>query len=150
MRPSAGTWGWRTLAAQALTLLPPLATLGLPLLWAALSWDQLQGESATELLGLSLRSLVLALAAAGITVAAALLLSIARRWLPSPLLQRLSFAAGMGYAVPGAVLALALMLIGGPLALSPCSCCSGATATAFWRWPRGARCRPRAPAPQRR
>lgn len=111
--------GWRTLAAQALTLLPPLATLGLPLLWAALSWDQLQGESATELLGLSLRSLVLALAAAGITVATALMLSIARRWLPSTLLQRLSFAAGMGYAVPGAVLALALMLIGGPLALSP-------------------------------
>ncbi|MCP9848433.1 iron ABC transporter permease [Cyanobium sp. Morenito 9A2] len=111
--------GWRRLAAQTLTLLPPLATLGLPLLWATLSWDQLQGESASELLALTGRSLLLALAAAVLTVATGLVLAIARRWLPSPLLQRLSFSAGMGYAIPGTVLALALMLIGGPLALSP-------------------------------
>jgi iron(III) transport system permease protein len=52
-------------------------------------------------------------------VAVGLVLAIAKRWIPQPLLQRLSFLAGMGYAVPGTVLALALMLIGGPWQLSP-------------------------------
>ncbi len=119
---AAPTWsltGWRAGAAQLLTLLPPLAALGLPLVWASLSWDQLEAESAGELTSLTLRSLGLGLAAAVITVIAAVLLAVARRWLPQPLLGRLTFAAGMGYAVPGAVLALALMLIGGPLQLSP-------------------------------
>jgi len=111
--------GWRCLAAQTITLLPPLASLGLPLLWAGLSWDQLQAESAAELGSLALRSLGLALVAAVITLAAGLLLASARRWLPQTLLRRLTFLAGMGYAIPGAVLALALMLIGGPLQLSP-------------------------------
>jgi iron(III) transport system permease protein len=111
--------GWRATTAQLLALLPPLAALGLPLTWASLSWDQLQGESVAELTSLTLRSLGLGLAAALITVIAAVLLAVARRWLPQPLLGRLTFAAGMGYAVPGAVLALALMLIGGPLQLSP-------------------------------
>ena len=53
------------------------------------------------------------------TVLAALVLAISRRWLANRLLGRLTFFAGMGYAVPGTVLALALMLIGGPLQLSP-------------------------------
>lgn len=111
--------GWRQLIAQLLTLLPPVATLGLPLLWAALSWDQLRGESAGELATLSLRSLGLGLLAALLTVGTALLLAVARRWIPQPLLRQLSFLAGMGYAVPGAVLALALLLLGGPLGISP-------------------------------
>ena len=111
--------GWRRHTAQLLCLLPPLASLGLPLTWALVSRDHLQSDAPGELLALGLRSLGLALAAALVTVAAALLLAIARRWLPQPLLQKLSFAAGMGYAIPGAVMALALMLIGGPLGLSP-------------------------------
>jgi iron(III) transport system permease protein len=111
--------GARASGAQLITLLPPLLTLGLPLLWAALSLDQLVGESPLELATLSLRSLSLALVAAALTLAAGLLLSIAGRWLPSRWLQRLGFVAGMGYAVPGAVLALALMLVGGPLQLPP-------------------------------
>ena len=111
--------GARASGAQLITLLPPLLTLGLPLLWAALSLDQLVGESPLELATLSLRSLSLALVAAALTLAAGLLLSIAGRWLPSRWLQRLGFVAGMGYAVPGAVLALALMLVGGPLQLAP-------------------------------
>ena len=97
---------------------PPLAQ-PVELLWSGLSWDQLQAENPIELLGLSGRSFGLALLAAAITVAAGLLLAIAKRWLPNLLLQRLSFIAGLGYAVPGTVLALALMLIGGPLALAP-------------------------------
>lgn len=111
--------GWRALLAQLLTLLPPLLTLGLPLIWTLLSWDQLQSESIGELAGLALRSLGLGLAAAALTLAGGLLLAVARRWLPAPGLQRLTFMAGMGYAVPGAVLALALMLVGTPLQLAP-------------------------------
>jgi len=111
--------GVRALGAQLITLLPPLLTLGLPLLWGFLSLDQLVGESPLELASLSLRSLALGLLAAGLTLAAGLLLSIARRWLPSRWLERLGFVAGMGYAVPGAVLALALLLLGGPLQLAP-------------------------------
>ncbi|MCT0214035.1 MULTISPECIES: iron ABC transporter permease [unclassified Synechococcus] len=111
--------GWRRATAQLLTLLPPLASLAIPLTWAFVSRDQLQSDSLDDLLALSLRSFGLALAAALVTVAAALLLSIARRWIPQPILRKLTFAAGMGYAIPGTVLALALMLIGGPLGFSP-------------------------------
>ncbi|MFZ9463743.1 MAG: ABC transporter permease, partial [Vulcanococcus sp.] len=111
--------GWRRWLAQVVCGLPPLLSLGLPMLWAALSWDQLRGENALELLQLTGRSFSLALLAALITVAAGLALAIARRWIANPLLQRLTFIAGLGYAVPGTVLALALMLIGGPLALAP-------------------------------
>jgi len=111
--------GWRCLLAWLLTGVPPLLALGLPLLWMSLSLDQLRSESATDLAALGLRSLGLALAAAGLTITAGLLLAVSHRWLPQPLLRRLTFLAGMGYAVPGAVLALALLLVGAPLALSP-------------------------------
>jgi iron(III) transport system permease protein len=111
--------GWRCGAAWLLTGLPPLLALGAPLLWVAVSVDQLRGESPLELAALALRSLGLALVAAGLTVAAGLLLALANRWIPAPLLRRVTFVAGMGYAVPGAVLALALLLVGGPLGLGP-------------------------------
>ena len=111
--------GWRRLLAQLLTVLPPLVSLGLPLTWLAASRDHLQSDPLEDLLALTLRSLGLALVATVVTVAAALVLAISRRWLADRLLGRLTFFAGMGYAVPGTVLALALMLIGGPLQLSP-------------------------------
>ena len=111
--------GWRCLAAWVLTAIPPLLALGLPLLWTVLSLDQLRSESVAELAALGLRSLGLGLAAAALTVAAGLLLAVSQRWLPQPLLRRVTFLAGMGYAVPGAVLALALLLVGAPLGLSP-------------------------------
>ncbi|MFM7635120.1 MAG: ABC transporter permease [Cyanobacteriota bacterium] len=118
-QPPWSLGGWRAALAQLLALLPPLLSLGLPLLWAGLSLDQLQGEPVDELLALGSRSLGLGLVAAGLALAVGLLLAIAKRWIAQPLLQRLSFLAGMGYAIPGTVLALALMLIGGPWQLSP-------------------------------
>jgi len=111
--------GPRALAAQLCCLLPPLLSLGVPLLWASTSLDQLVSQPLGDLLALAGRSLVLALVAAVLTVACGLLLAIARRWIAQPLLRRLSFVAGLGYAVPGTVLALALMLVGGPLGLAP-------------------------------
>ena len=50
---------------------------------------------------------------------AALLLSIAKRWSQARWLRGLTFLAGMGYAIPGAVLALALQMLGGPWQLTP-------------------------------
>ncbi|MEB3330958.1 MAG: ABC transporter permease subunit [Synechococcaceae cyanobacterium] len=111
--------GGRALLAQLITALPPALALGLPLLWALLSLDQLRPEDFGELLELAVRSLGLALLAALLTVAAGLLLALAGRWLKPPLLRRCTDLASLGYAVPGAVLALGLMLLGGPLALAP-------------------------------
>lgn len=111
--------GWHALAAQGLAVLPPLLTLGLPLLWLLLSWDQLPSQDTLELLTLTGRTLGLALVAAAATLVFALVLAIARRWLPQGPWPPLTFLAGMGYAVPGAVLALGLMLLGSGTALAP-------------------------------
>jgi len=49
----------------------------------------------------------------------ALLMAVGRRWsLPAPL-RSLAKLAGLGYAVPGGVLALAMLLLLGPLGLPP-------------------------------
>ena len=111
--------GWRALLAQLVTLVPPALSLGLPLAWMLLSHDQLQAADAADLAALGLRSFTLALAAALLTLAAGLVLALGRRWFPQPWLGRLAFLAGMGYAVPGAVLALALLLLGAPLGVPP-------------------------------
>lgn len=111
--------GWRALLAQLVTLGPPALSLGLPLAWMLLSHDQLQAADAADLVALGLRSFTLALAAALLTLAAGLVLALGRRWFPQSWLRRLAFLAGMGYAVPGAVLALALLLLGAPLGVAP-------------------------------
>jgi iron(III) transport system permease protein len=111
--------GWRALLAQLCTLMPPALSLGLPLLWMLLSRDQLQASDGADLAALGFRSLGLALAAALLTLVAGLVLALGRRWFLQPWLARLAFVAGMGYAVPGAVLALALLLLGAPLGVAP-------------------------------
>ena len=109
--------GLRALMAQILALIAPIFTLGIPLFWAFINLEQLTPERlqqqnpywATDLLELTGRTFALALAAAGLTVLASLLLAIAKRWQPSKLMKSLSFLSGIGYAIPGAVLAIALM-----------------------------------------
>jgi len=49
--------GWRRHLAQLLTLLPPLASLGIPLIWLVLSRDHVQSDPLEDLLALTLRSL---------------------------------------------------------------------------------------------
>lgn len=111
--------GGRAFVAQALSVFPPLISLGVPLTWAGINADQLTNGLEPELILLTLRSLALALAATLLAGCAALLLSIAKRWSRSHWLRTVTFLAGMGYAIPGAVLALSLLLLGGPWQLSP-------------------------------
>ena len=70
---------------------------------------------------------MLAITAAAIAVMAALILAIAKRWTSNRMLQSLTFLAGMGYAVPGTVLALALPH------RSPVATGAGAAALGVWR-----------------
>jgi iron(III) transport system permease protein len=109
--------GWRAVLAQLITGLPPLAALAIPVLWIQQGWQGLTAEPIAELAQLAGRSLGLAFLATGITCLGALLLAIGRRWSPQPLVQQLSFLAGLGYAIPGSVLALGLIVLGGPLGL---------------------------------
>ena len=111
--------GTRALAAQLLGLIPPTLSLGIPLVWALANLDQLGSSLRDDLLPLSLRSLLLGVSAALLALAAALLLAIAKRWSSAVWLRGLTFLAGIGYAIPGTVLALALLLTGAPWQLAP-------------------------------
>ena len=117
--PRWALYGTRAYAAQALGFIPPFLSLGTPLLWAFINLDQLQTGLQPELFLLMFRSLGLGLAAAGLALSAALILAITKRWTNAPWLHSITFLAGLGYAIPGAVLALALLIMGGPWQLSP-------------------------------
>ncbi|MEY4825317.1 MAG: ABC-type Fe3+ transport system permease component [Cyanobacteriota bacterium] len=122
--PSDRFEGWqlhgpRAWLASSLCLLPPLLSGGIPLIWICSSWDQLRQENLAELIGLSGRSLALGLGAAVLALFMALILAVGSRWLKLPWLQASVFMAGLGYAVPGAVLALALLLLFAPLGVPP-------------------------------
>tara|TARA_B100000029_G_scaffold508929_1_gene596944 strand:+ start:223 stop:1791 length:1569 start_codon:yes stop_codon:yes gene_type:complete len=106
--------GFRALLAQGIALIPPAFTLGTPITWVAVNFDQLGKGFDLELILITTRSLGLGLAAATCAVIAALFLSIAKRWNKSNWMKSLTFLAGIGYAVPGAVLSLALFKFGGP------------------------------------
>ena len=111
--------GSRALAAQLLGLIPPTLSLGIPLVWALTNLDQLADSLRDDLLPLCLRSLLLGISAAVLALIAALLLAIAKRWSSAVWLRSLTFLAGIGYAIPGTVLALALLLTGAPWQLAP-------------------------------
>ncbi len=119
----APTWqlnGYRAFLAQAFGILPPLFTVGIPILWIFSNLEQLAKGIEPELLMLTLRSLGLGIAASCIAVISALFLAIAKRWNSERWVQSLTFSAGIGYAIPGAVLALALQSFGGsPWNLAP-------------------------------
>ena len=112
--------GVRKILAQLLGIIPPLFTLGIPIFWASLNTDQLRKGFDFDLLIVTVRSLGIGLTAATITVIAALLLSIATRWNQSNLIKSISFLSGTGYAIPGVVLAIALLSFSGhPWNFSP-------------------------------
>ena len=104
----------RAILAQAIGILPPLFTLGIPVFWAIVNSDQLKRGFNYDLFSLTLRSLLIGIAAASITLIAAIFLSIAKRWDQRNLIKSISFLSGIGYAIPGVVLAIGLLSFSAP------------------------------------
>ena len=92
-----------------ITFTPPVLTLGIPIAWAIINLDQINQGFNTDLIGLTIRSFSLALVVSLITVFISLILSISKRWQNHKWLNILTFLSSIGYAIPGSVLALALL-----------------------------------------
>ena len=76
-----------------------------------LNIDQLQKGFTTELLILSSRTIGLGLIASLVAIIFSLILSLANRQNKNLLLRLITYIAGVGYAIPGTVLALSLITI---------------------------------------
>ncbi len=102
--------GWRAMAALAACLLPVALGFLLPagtlLTWASQSLDSVDGR----FLELVWNSLALAGAAAAMLLVLALFLAYGNRLRRTPLVSAAVRVAGMGYAVPGTVIAVGVML----------------------------------------
>ncbi|GCE64340.1 iron ABC transporter permease [cyanobiont of Ornithocercus magnificus] len=119
-RGSASMWvlrDWRAATALFSCALPPLLSLGLPLVWATFNIGLVRQNLRLDTLNLTVQTLGLGLTTTALAVGSALILSIAKRWDKAPWLQSLTFLAGLGYAIPGTVLALALLIAAAPLQL---------------------------------
>ena len=101
--------GIRLFFAQLITLIPPIFTLGIPITWAIINFDQMNQGFNADLIGLAIRSFSLALIVSIITIFISLILSVSKRWQNHKWLNTITFLSGIGYAIPGSVLALALI-----------------------------------------
>ena len=103
--------GWRAAVAFAVCFAPVLFGFILPvtlLLQLAATSDQ--SLFSPRYLGFITNSLKLAAMAATVTIAAAMLLGFAKRFMPSGLTRFGFSVAGLGYAVPGGVIAIGLLV----------------------------------------
>ncbi len=103
--------GSRSYLAIMLTSFPALFSLGVPAYWIGLNIDQLQKGFNTEILILTLRTLGLGLLAALLAIIFSLLVSLSSRWNKSVIINISTFICGIGYAIPGTVLAIFLLTI---------------------------------------
>ena len=101
--------------ARVITFTPPILTLGIPISWAIINIDQMSKGLNTDLIVLTIRSFSLALVVAFLTVFISLIISISKRWQNNQWLNLLTFLSGIGYAIPGSVLALALISFKGSI-----------------------------------
>ena len=103
--------GWKAFAASAWCLLVFACAFVIPVLqllvWV---WQKGRFDLDERYGGLILHSLYLGGFAAVLTVAVALLLAFARRLSPTPAVRSAVGIANLGYALPGSVLAVAIML----------------------------------------
>jgi iron(III) transport system permease protein len=103
--------GWRALAASSWCGLVFLCAFVIPLLQLLFwFWQRGRFDLDERYLGLIMHSVQLAGLAAVLTVAAALLLVFARRLVPSRRVRAAVSMANLGYALPGSVLAVSIML----------------------------------------
>ncbi|MDF3866349.1 iron ABC transporter permease [Pseudomonas denitrificans (nom. rej.)] len=103
--------GWKAFAASAWCLLVFACAFVIPVLqllvWV---WQKGRFDLDERYWGLILHSLYLGGFAAVLTVAGALLLAFARRLSPTPAVRSAVGISNLGYALPGSVLAVAIML----------------------------------------
>ncbi len=103
--------GYRSSLAILITLFPPLFSIIIPFSWFLLNIDQLKKGFTTELLFLTFRTASLGIIAALLTLIFSLILTLANRQNKSLLIKFITFPAGIGYAIPGTVLAISLITI---------------------------------------
>ena len=103
--------GLRSSLAIVVTLFPPLFSIGIPFSWFLLNIDQLKKGFTTELLSLTFRTVSLGIIAALLTLVFSLILTLANRQNNSFLMKLITFPAGIGYAIPGTVLAISLITV---------------------------------------
>jgi len=113
---SMDSQGWvlknnRALIAIIVSLFPPIFSVGVPFFWVLLNIDQLQKGLTSELLTLSLRTISIGIIASVITILFSLVISLASRQNKKFLFKVITFPAGIGYAIPGTVIALSLITI---------------------------------------
>ena len=113
---SKDSQGWelkktRALLAITISLFPPIFSFGIPCFWVVLNIDQIQKGLSAELFTLSFRTISLGLITALITMIFSLILSLVNRPNKSLLIKFITNLAGIGYAIPGTVLALSLISI---------------------------------------
>ena len=111
-----GSQGWElkkneSFLAILVSLFPPVFSLGIPFLWFLLNFDQIQKGFTIDLLSLALRTISLGIIASITTIIFSLILSLANRQNKSLFLKLITFPAGIGYAIPGTVLAISLITI---------------------------------------
>ncbi len=113
---SQDSQGWelknfRAFLAIIISMFPPIFSLGIPCFWIFLNIDQVQKGFSLELLTLASRTIGLGLITALITMLLGLFLSLASRQNKGILLKSATSLAGIGYAIPGTVIALSLINI---------------------------------------
>ncbi len=103
--------GWRAAGAMAFCGLPVLLGFLLPVgLLLSLGWDSFDNLLTDRYLRFLRNSLILASIAAGVTVAAAVVLGFNARLHPTRAAKSAVRVAGLGYAVPGGVIAVGLIV----------------------------------------
>ena len=115
---SLNSQGWylgryRSLVAIIFSIFPPIFSIGIPFIWVILNIDQIQKGLTNELLALTFRTICLGLIASLITIIFSLIISLANRQNTNFFLKLITYPAGIGYAIPGTVLALSLITFSG-------------------------------------
>ncbi len=104
--------GWKALAASSWCGLVFACAFAVPLLQLLVwCWQRGRFDLDERYVGLILHTLYLGAIAAAVTVAAALLLVFARRQVPTRPIRSAISLANLGYALPGSVLAVSIMLV---------------------------------------
>ena len=103
--------GCRSYLAILITVFPPLFSVGIPFCWFLLNIDQLKKGITTDLISLTFRTVSLGILTALLTLFLSLILTLANRQNNQSLIKFITFPAGIGYAIPGTVLAISLITI---------------------------------------